>query len=124
MGLNYYQIKKNVLKARKLVIRGTSVAGVGQQDIGWLPKSYQKAILPPDRILSRRPQTMKASYLARIIPLFLIRAYFHLVLFSSPFSKVFVHFAYYSLAILILSNDVGIKYSYLVLSILIIRQLF
>ena len=27
MGLNYYQIKKNVLKARKLVIRGTSIAG-------------------------------------------------------------------------------------------------
>ena len=29
MGLNYYQIKKNVLQARKLVIRGTSVAGSG-----------------------------------------------------------------------------------------------
>ncbi len=29
MGLNYYQIKKNVLKARKLVIRGTSSAGSG-----------------------------------------------------------------------------------------------
>ena len=29
MGLNYYQIKKNVLKARKLVIRGTSIAGSG-----------------------------------------------------------------------------------------------
>ena len=29
MGLNYYQIKKNVLQARKLVIRGTSAAGSG-----------------------------------------------------------------------------------------------
>lgn len=29
MGLNYYQIKKNVLKARKLVIRATSAAGSG-----------------------------------------------------------------------------------------------
>jgi len=29
MGLNYYQIKKNVLKARKLVIRGTTAAGSG-----------------------------------------------------------------------------------------------
>ena len=29
MGLNYYQIKKNVLQARKLVIRGTSIAGSG-----------------------------------------------------------------------------------------------
>jgi transketolase len=29
MGLNYYQIKKNVRKARKLVIRATSVAGSG-----------------------------------------------------------------------------------------------
>ena len=29
MGLNYYQIKKNVLKARKLVIKGTSAAGSG-----------------------------------------------------------------------------------------------
>ena len=29
MGLNYYQIKKNVVKARKLVIRGTSAAGSG-----------------------------------------------------------------------------------------------
>jgi len=29
MGLNYYQIKKNVRKARKLVIRGTSIAGSG-----------------------------------------------------------------------------------------------
>ena len=29
MGLNYYQIKKNVLQARKLVIRGTSMAGSG-----------------------------------------------------------------------------------------------
>ena len=29
MGLNYYQIKKNVLKARKLVIKGTTVAGSG-----------------------------------------------------------------------------------------------
>ncbi len=29
MSLNYYQIKKNVLQARKLVIRGTSAAGSG-----------------------------------------------------------------------------------------------
>jgi len=29
MGLNYYQIKKNVLQARKLVIRGTSIAASG-----------------------------------------------------------------------------------------------
>lgn len=29
MGLNYYQIKKNVLRARKLVIRATSAAGSG-----------------------------------------------------------------------------------------------
>ena len=29
MGLNYYQIKKNILKARKLVIRATSTAGSG-----------------------------------------------------------------------------------------------
>ncbi|MDX1533160.1 MAG: ribulose-phosphate 3-epimerase [Nitrosopumilaceae archaeon] len=29
MGLNYYQIKKNVRKARKLVIRGTTAAGSG-----------------------------------------------------------------------------------------------
>jgi transketolase len=29
MGINYYKIKKNVLKARKLVIKGTSAAGSG-----------------------------------------------------------------------------------------------
>ena len=29
MALNYYQIKKNVLKARKLVIKGTTAAGSG-----------------------------------------------------------------------------------------------
>ena len=29
MGLNYYMIKKNVLKARKLVIKGTTAAGSG-----------------------------------------------------------------------------------------------
>ena len=29
MGLNYYQIKKNILKARKLVITGTTAAGSG-----------------------------------------------------------------------------------------------
>jgi len=29
MGLNYYQIKKKVLKARKLVIQATSAAGSG-----------------------------------------------------------------------------------------------
>ncbi|HII04304.1 MAG TPA: ribulose-phosphate 3-epimerase [Candidatus Nitrosotenuis sp.] len=29
MGINYYQIKKNVRKARKLVIRATSIAGSG-----------------------------------------------------------------------------------------------
>lgn len=29
MGLNYYQIKKNVLQARKLVIKSTSIAGSG-----------------------------------------------------------------------------------------------
>jgi len=29
MGLNYYKIKKNVLKARKLVIKGTAAAGSG-----------------------------------------------------------------------------------------------
>jgi len=29
MGLNYYQIKKNILRARKLVIKGTTVAGSG-----------------------------------------------------------------------------------------------
>jgi transketolase len=29
MGLNYYQIKKNVLRARKLVINGTTAAGSG-----------------------------------------------------------------------------------------------
>ena len=29
MGLNYYKIKKNVLKARKLVIKGTTAAGSG-----------------------------------------------------------------------------------------------
>ena len=29
MGLNYYQIKKNILRARKLVIKGTSAAGSG-----------------------------------------------------------------------------------------------
>ena len=29
MGLNYYQIKKNVLRARKLVIKGTTAAGSG-----------------------------------------------------------------------------------------------
>ena len=29
MGLNYYQIKKNVLRARKLVIKGTNIAGSG-----------------------------------------------------------------------------------------------
>ena len=29
MGLNYYTIKKNILRARKLVIRGTNLAGSG-----------------------------------------------------------------------------------------------
>ena len=29
MGLNYYSIKKNILRARKLVIRGTNLAGSG-----------------------------------------------------------------------------------------------
>ena len=29
MGLNYYQIKKNILRARKLVIKGTNTAGSG-----------------------------------------------------------------------------------------------
>ena len=29
MGLNYYQIKKNILRARKLVIKSTSTAGSG-----------------------------------------------------------------------------------------------
>ena len=29
MGLNYYKIKKNILKARKLVIKGTTAAGSG-----------------------------------------------------------------------------------------------
>ena len=29
MGLNYYHIKKNVLRARKLVIKSTSIAGSG-----------------------------------------------------------------------------------------------
>lgn len=29
MGLNYYQTKKNILKARRLVIKGTSIAGSG-----------------------------------------------------------------------------------------------
>jgi len=29
MGLNYYQIKRKVLKARKLVIQATSAAGSG-----------------------------------------------------------------------------------------------
>ena len=29
MGLNYYQIKRKVLKARKLVIQATSTAGSG-----------------------------------------------------------------------------------------------
>ncbi|MFB5648527.1 MAG: transketolase, partial [Candidatus Nitrosomaritimum aestuariumsis] len=29
MGLNYYQIKKNILRARKLVIKSTSIAGSG-----------------------------------------------------------------------------------------------
>ena len=29
MGLNYYQIKKNVLRARKLVIKATNTAGSG-----------------------------------------------------------------------------------------------
>jgi transketolase len=29
MGLNYYQIKKNILRARKLVIKGTNIAGSG-----------------------------------------------------------------------------------------------
>ena len=29
MGLNYYQIKKNILRARKLVIKSTSNAGSG-----------------------------------------------------------------------------------------------
>ena len=29
MSLNYYQIKKNVRKARKLVIKGTTAAGSG-----------------------------------------------------------------------------------------------
>ena len=29
MGLNYYQIKKNILRARKLVIKATSIAGSG-----------------------------------------------------------------------------------------------
>ena len=29
MGLNYYQIKRNILKARKLVIKGTNAAGSG-----------------------------------------------------------------------------------------------
>ena len=29
MGMNYYQIKKNARKARKLVIRGTTAAGSG-----------------------------------------------------------------------------------------------
>ena len=29
MGLNYYEIKKNILRARKLVIRATSIAGSG-----------------------------------------------------------------------------------------------
>ena len=29
MGLNYYSIKKNILRARKLVIKGTNVAGSG-----------------------------------------------------------------------------------------------
>jgi transketolase len=29
MGLNYYQTKKNILRARKLVIKGTNTAGSG-----------------------------------------------------------------------------------------------
>ncbi len=29
MGLNYYQIKKKILRARKLVIRATNIAGSG-----------------------------------------------------------------------------------------------
>ena len=29
MGLNYYQIKKQILKARKLVIKATAAAGSG-----------------------------------------------------------------------------------------------
>ena len=29
MGLNYYQIKRKILKARKLVIQATSTAGSG-----------------------------------------------------------------------------------------------
>ena len=29
MGLNYYSIKKHILEARKLVIRGTTAAGSG-----------------------------------------------------------------------------------------------
>ena len=29
MGLNYYQIKKNILRARKLVIKATNTAGSG-----------------------------------------------------------------------------------------------
>ncbi len=29
MGLNYYQIKKNILKARKLVTKATNIAGSG-----------------------------------------------------------------------------------------------
>jgi len=29
MGLNYYQIKKNILRSRKLVIKGTNAAGSG-----------------------------------------------------------------------------------------------
>jgi transketolase len=29
MGLNYYQIKKNILRSRKLVIKGTNIAGSG-----------------------------------------------------------------------------------------------
>ena len=34
MGLNYYQIKKNILRARKLVIKGTNIAGSGHKILG------------------------------------------------------------------------------------------
>ena len=35
MALNYYQIKKNVLKARKLVIKGTTAAGSGHPGVSF-----------------------------------------------------------------------------------------
>ena len=69
MGLNYYQIKKNILRARKLVIKATNTAGdagmiFGPVVVGLLTDifSYQVAFLVSAGIW------MIAILLATILP--------------------------------------------------------